>query len=202
MKPLLLLLSLFFLCSCGSDNLSNSKAEDIIEDCLEKEPLQQKARLQLNQARIEENDIEKYKKLADEGVIELEEIKAEKDSEENNVSDNNDPLEQWRREAEKRRNERIAPNYIIKLTSKGKKHITEGDANNDYVIVNIFKYVVDEVLEVQEFPAMNGAKVKVQYEADDITPFAVLSPRNPSELIIKDLTMKKTSNGWKYCDDY
>ena len=49
---------------------------------------------------------------------------------------------------------------------------------------------------------MNGAKVKVQYEADDITPFAVLSPKDPAEFWIKDLNMKKTSNGWKYCDDF
>ena len=129
----------------------------------------------------------------------MEEVEQEKIAESN--SNSNDALAQWRREAEKRRRDRYTE-FNIKLTKKGQKHVVEGRENKSNVTVNTFRYEVDKVLEVQEIPAMNGAKVKVQYEGVDITPFAILSPKGPAEFWIKTLQMKKTSNGWKYCDDF
>ena len=67
-KTTFILLTILFV-SCGSDNLGNSKAADIISDCLDDNPIQRTAVLKINKAQITKNDLEKYKKLADEGVI-------------------------------------------------------------------------------------------------------------------------------------
>ena len=66
----------------------------------------------------------------------------------------------------------------------------------------LFKYAVDEVLEVREIPSTNSAEVKVRYKSDNLTPFASLSRKDPSDFLIKDIKMTKTSNGWKFCDNY
>ena len=70
------------------------------------------------------------------------------------------------------------------------------------VIAKAFTYEIDEVLEVQEIPSLNTAKVKVKYQIGDRTPFAIFYPKDPQEFWIDDLKMDKTSNGWKYCDTF
>lgn len=199
MKKLLLLALL--ICSCGSDNLSNSKAEDIISDCLEKEPIQRTVSIRLNKNKITGDELIKYEELKEDGYIEI-------TSTENNVKKpvkgkSNDPLAEWRYEAELRRYNRNYKNaYDIKLTDKAENHIETAPEKSNSVKIKAFRYEVDKVLEVQEIPAMNTAKVKVQYKAVDITPFAILSRKDPTEFWVKDITMMKTSNGWKYCDDF
>lgn len=199
MKKLLLLALL--ICSCGSDNLSNSKAEDIISDCLEKEPIQRTVSIRLNKNKIAKDDLTKYEELKKDGYLEMESAK-------NNVKKpvkkkSDDPLAQWRYEAELRSYNRNYKNaYDVKLTDKAEKHIETAPEKSNLVKMKAFRYEVDKVLEVQEIPAMNTAKVKVQYKAVDITPFAVLSRKDPAEFWVKDITMTKTSNGWKYCDNF
>lgn len=188
------------IASCGSDNLSNSEAENLISDCLEIAPLQQSAYVKINTAQFtkEENqEIAKYENLRDEGYLEMALIKKEVKK----STKSNDPLEQWRIEAENRRQSRYTE-YTIRLTEKSIEFILEASENSNRVLVKTFKYEVDEVLEVQELPAMNTAKVKAKFVAEDVTPFSILSRKDPSEFLVEDVQMNKTSNGWKYCDNF
>ena len=194
---------LAFICSCGSDNLSNSKAEDIISDCLDKEPEKRTATLNINQVTFGTNNdkLERYKELEEDGFIEMEQIDM-KSKIKKSKPNANDPLAQWRYEAELRRAERNKNTFKVTITKKAEKYIDEAKENSNWIKMKAYSYEVDEVLEVQEIPSLNSSKVKVKYEAVDITPFAILSKKDPSEFWIKDITMTKTSNGWKYCDNF
>lgn len=204
-KSISWIVPLIIVCACGSDNLTNSKAKNIISECFEKEPLQRSVSVHLNNTQIYGDDISKYEKLKDEGYIEITPKKTNTPKPVKKQS-TGDPLADWRNEAAlrlyERELERNKNTYIIKLTKKAEKYIERAHENSNTIVLKTFKYEVDKVLEVQEIPAMNAAKVKVQYVAEDITPFAILSPKDPSEFLIEDLNMTKTSNGWKYCDDF
>lgn len=204
-KSYIWILTLLVIYSCGSDNLSNSKAKKIISECLEKEPIKRSISLQVNTARflesIKDSDFSKYEKLKEDGFIEM--VPAKINAKKPVKGKSNDPLSQWRYEAELRRYNRNYKNaYDVKLTDKAEKYIENAPKNSNNVKMKAFIYEVNKVLEVQEIPAMNTAKVKVQYKAVDVTPFAILSRKDPSEFWVKDLTMTKTSNGWKYCDNF
>lgn len=184
MKNILLLLIFIALYSCGSDNLSNSKAEDIITECLEKEPLQRSTSFTIKKATfgIKDHDLEllqKYLKLKEDGFIEMELIK--------------EITKGWRKGYKE---------YSIKLNEKAMVYLNEVPENGQTAYAKTFRYEVEKVLEVQEKPSLNTAIVKVQFKAVDITPFSVFSPKDPTEFWIKDLKMTKTSNGWKYCDNF
>ena len=174
--------------SC-SDNLSNSKAEKIISKCLDQKPEQRNVSIPLRKKIYSEQskkDLAKYQQLQEDGYLDISPVEKEKTT-------NNDAFTAWRNQFDE---------YDIKITKKGEKYIDNAPENGDFVMMKTFRYEVDEVLEVQEIPAANSAKVKVQYKAVDITPFASLSSKDPSEYWVKTRTMKKTSNGWKFCDDY
>jgi hypothetical protein len=182
MKKIILFLLTITLLSCDSDNLSNSKAEKIISKCLEQKPQQRQERLTIGKATFRDKDydielLQKYMQLKDKGYIEMELIKE---------------ITKGYRKGSKE--------YSIKLTNKALEYIIESTEVS--VIVKTFKYEVGEVLEVQEFPAANTAKAKVKFEATNITPFAILSRKDPTEFWIKDFNLTKTSNGWKYCDNF
>jgi len=182
MKYICTVLLGLLLYSCGSDKLSNSKAKDIISDCLEKTPQQRQANLTLGKATFSTQDydlklLQNYIKLKEDGLIEMKMIRE---------------ITKGYRKGSKE--------YDIKLTDDALDHIIE--SNDRSAKVKTFTYVVDEVLEVREFPANNTAKAKVKFETKNVTPFAVLSPKDPTEFWIKDFKLTKTSNGWKYCDDF
>lgn len=189
-KAVILILITISVFSCGSDHLSNSKAEKILEKCLKIDPIERSAIIQTGEnsfnTESKTNKLSKYERLQKDGYIEMIKIQKKKSS-------GNDALSQWRNKFKK---------FNIQVTEKAKDYILETSQKGRIVRVKMFNYEVDEVLEVQEFLANNSAKVKVQYIAEDITPFAILSSKDPSEFWIKDRRMNKTSNGWKYCDDY
>ncbi|AXG69813.1 hypothetical protein KORDIASMS9_02041 [Kordia sp. SMS9] len=175
MKKILILM-LLTLISCDSGNLTNSKAQKIIELCLEKKPLQRTVQLQINKTRFYKSQIKellpKYEKLQEKGLLEIKSL-----------------------EKNKRK-------FEVTITESGKKLIEELREGSNFVLMRSHKYEVDEVLEVIENPMQNTAVVKVQYKAIDITPFSILNRSDMNEFIIQDIKMIKTSNGWKYCDNY
>lgn len=184
MKNLLLFIISIMFFSCNSENLSNSKAENIISSCLEKKPLQRNVPLTIGKATFSAQDfdvelLQKYIKLKEDKYINMEIIK--------------EFTKGWRKGTKE---------FNIKLTEKAMEYMQEVPENGKTAYAKTFRYEVDKVLEVQEIPSLNSAKVKVQYKAVDITPFAILSRKDPSEFWIEDLKMTKTSNGWKYCDNF
>ncbi|MEO9511876.1 MAG: hypothetical protein ABJN84_08915 [Flavobacteriaceae bacterium] len=177
----ILLLSMF---ACGSDNLSNSKAEKVISKCLELKPELRKANLRIGKATFSNKEydqelLSKYIALTDQGYLEMELLK--------------DITTGWRKGTQE---------YEVKLSEKALEYMHQIPENGNLAVAKTFAYEVDKVLEVQEIPSMNSATVKVQYKAVDITPFSIFSKKDPKEFLIDDLKMRKTSNGWKYCEDF
>ena len=188
------------LTSCGSDKLSNRKAENIIEDCLEKEPEKRTVTIRTDRVSLVAEALENYKSLADEGFIDLEPLH-------NNAKKpkklSNDPLDKWRYESKLKEYNSLYKNaYTVKLTNKAQKYIDEALENSKTVTMKTHAYEVDEVLEVQEIPSMNVASVKVRFKPTDITPFSILLRKDIDEFLVKDINMARTSNGWKYCDNF
>lgn len=178
---LLLLISLI-ITSCGSDNLTNSKAKDIINKCLEEKPDQRFATIKTGEVLVDPSSktsmekVEVYKKLEQEGYLTF------------TLTNKKNAIYTG------------AKFYNLSLSEKASKYINQSKKNGDYVMLKSFRYVVDEVIEVQEIPAFNGAKVKVKYKAIDISPFVILPSGTVRENYTKTLDFKKTNNGWKYCD--
>ena len=183
-KIILITILVFIIVACGSDNLSNSKAKGIISDCLKTKPEQRTANFRIGKSTFSKQDhdqalLQKYIKLAEDGYLEMKLIK--------------EITKGWNKGTKE---------YSIKLNEKALKYMEDVPENGGNASAKTYNYKVDKVLEVQEKPALNMAIVKVQYKAEDITPFAILSRKDPSEFWIKDLNMVKTSNGWKYCDQF
>lgn len=170
-----------FTTSC-SDNLSNSQAEKIISNCLEKNPLREIVKFQYGERLIynkNKEEFEKLKELEKEGYLKIDSLGTKK-------------VRYYGK----------YPKYNIELLEKSKEFILEQTESNkkQYVKLLAFEYKVDEVKEVHEIPSMNVAEVRVNYKKVNITPFAILSSENTTDFKIKKLTFAKTSNGWRYCE--
>ncbi len=167
--------------SC-SDNLSNSKAEDIIIECLEKEPYRKTVKFQYGERLIfnkNKEEFEKLKKLEKDGLLKIDSLGIKK-------------VRYYGK----------YPNYNIELLEKAKEYIIEQTESNEklYVELLAFDYKVDEVKEVHEIPSLNAAEVRTNFKKVNITPFSILSNENTSDFKIRKLSFKKTSNGWRYCE--
>lgn len=167
--------------SC-SDNLSNSKAEKIIKECIEKQPYRKTVKFQYGERTIFNKDKQEFEKLLElekGGLLKIDSLG--------------------------RKNIRYYGKYSyydIQLLDKSKEHIiNQTESNNKrYVELLAFEYEVDEVKEVHEIPSLNAAEVKVNYKKVNITPFSILSSENTTDFKIRKLTFAKTSNGWRYCE--
>ena len=203
MKRILLVLVILILqCSCDSGKLTNSKAEKIISECLAITPSEQQAFMQLGNVgftKSQKKEVNLYEKLKDQGFLKLTLIERQKIK---SFPRSDDPLVQWRRDAEKRRQEKYIAEYTVELTKKSEIYVVGTKGNSTGVRLRAFNYIVDEVLEVQEIPELNMAKIKVRFKAADLTPFAELSLKQNSEVVVKHINMTNTSNGWQYCDNF
>lgn len=174
---ILLSITLVLLASCGSDNLSNSKAVDILGDCLAANPEQRTTKFRIGKATFSKQDqdqalLQNYLKLADEDYLEMELIK--------------EVTKGWSKGSKE---------YAIKLTEKSLEFMEEVPEKDGNATAKTFQYQVDEVLEVHETPATNTAEAKVNFKAVDITPFAILSRKDPTEFLGVKTKILKTSNG-------
>lgn len=183
MKNIIFTMLLILICSCGSNNLSNSNAEEILEECLKKNPEQRIASFRIGKATFRDTDYDKellgkYAQLAEDGYLTMEFV----------------------RELKSRYNK--GKEYSIDLTEKALEYMEKVPEKGGNVKAKAFTYEIEEVLQVQEIPSLNSAKVKVKYKADNKTPFIIFYGKNLQDFWIDDLSMNKTSNGWKYCDDF
>lgn len=167
----LLLLSIIALFSC-SDNLTNSKAEEIINECLENNSGKETVNLlTYNNFKY----VYQYKKELMDSLEALGLIAT-------NTSD------RW--------------NQSLMLTEKGKKHAVKlgdsvGLSNNEILA---YEYKLKEVKSIHEIPSMNTAQVTVVLEKYNVTPFDMISDEKVGETFEKKVSLKKTNDGWVYCD--
>jgi len=182
-----------FLTSCGSDNLSNSKAAKIIAKCLKENPKPGQELFKTGEVKFyyEKKDDSKklafLKKLVAKGYLKMDSVKASK-----------------------RHKYTI---YNVSFTDKSKDYVLESEGGgfgfdsffsssknkSKTATVKTFDRSVDKVKEVHERPSFNAAEVTVIYKKQNKTPFFELS-RDKTDFITKKVTFRKTSNGWQYCD--
>lgn len=182
MKKIIILLIISIIISSCSDNLSNSKAENIIKECLEKEPYRKTVKFQYGERLIynkNKEEFEKLQQLEKDGYLKIDSLGSKK-------------VRYYGRYS----------NYKIELLESSKEYIIEQTESNKklYVKLLAFDYEVDEVKEVHEIPSLNAAEVRTNFKKVKITPFAILSNENTSDFKIRKLSFKKTSNGWRYCE--
>lgn len=180
MKNIFKLLVILLIFQSCSDKLTESKVEELINDCSEKSP--NYGTYKLDTGKIEflsENTYKNYLKLQEKGFLKVEK-KEEKYG--------------WM----------IRNYYQIELTEKCKPYVIE---TNKYSETNsnkikLFTYKLDKVGSIQEIPSMNIAEVSVTYKKDAKTPFYDFFETDKTDFITKKIGIKKTENqGWIYCEN-
>ena len=184
------LLCSLLLVSCGSDELTKSKAENLIRDCEEKSGKPAIKTTSFDYGRIEvvsygkkrnDSKMELYTKYKEMGLVTIDTLPTEETG-------------TWGRKKE---------SYQINLTSKATPHIIKTDTLNGKITAKakVFQYLFDSVTEVHEIPNKNTASVKAKLVRTDETPFftEAIEKKNKKE-VIRTLPFRKTTDGWKLCD--
>lgn len=186
----LALLASVILTSCGSDELTKSKAENLIRECEEKVGKPAIKTTTFDYGRIEvvsygnnkyDSKMKIYTKYKELGLVTIDTLPTEKSG-------------SWGRKKEV---------YQINLTSKATPHIIKTDTLNGKITakVKVLQYIFDSVTEVHEIPEKNTASVKAKLVRTDETPFFTdaFEKKNKKE-VIRTLPFRKTTDGWKLCD--
>ncbi|TXE10338.1 hypothetical protein ES711_00025 [Gelidibacter salicanalis] len=93
--------------------------------------------------------------------------------------------------------------FQIQLTPKASEHNIERDTLDDVITAKFkfFQYVFDSVTEVHIIPDKNIAYVKAKLIRTNETPFFTeIFEKNNKKEVIRTLTFRKTTEGWKFCD--
>lgn len=184
-------LILVTLTSCGSDQLSKSEAESIFKECQEKlgKKLFKTNIYRYGIIDISDSDdakydnmLDKHKKMEELGLVTVSESK--KDT----------------RKFGKAKGDIIE----VSLTAKGKEYLV-GRVDDMFGHLSAqFKsaeYEIKEIVEIQEIPERNEAKVKITFERFSETPFfEEANEKKNSKEFSDTATYRKTTDGWKLCD--
>jgi len=188
----IIVISLFLVLSVScSDELTNSKAEDIISDCLDENPKIGKELMYVGNKRFYTNknsDIKRlafFQKLKKKGYLKIETVSSNKRN--NHVTYNISFTDK-------------AKDFVLVSNVKNINSFFGGSAKQRQASVKTFEYEVDEVKEVHEIPSMNTAEVTVIYEKTKKTPFYGLENDKSEFKTSKVILRKTTDNGWKYCE--
>mgnify|MGYP000165058801 CR=1 FL=1 len=167
--------------SCSDPKvLTKSSAEDIINACMEKEKYFQTIPVDIGKDIVlTKRGREFTEALAEKGLVNFSKVKGKY-----NITQNNVEL------TEKGKN--LVLSEVKKVYQYGGGEYTETRFKS-------CEYRVSEIIEIQEIPAFNGAKVKVKFEKTNKTDISFLDP-NETEFWTTDIGLKKTTDGWKYCD--
>ena len=187
MKKILVFLAIGLLLGSCSDKLTSSKAEKLIQETLEKEPVQGKESIKIGDKvefigydfRIKE-ELEPYEKLKDEGMIEM---------------------------ISKGKSNYGYPIYSIQLTDKGKQYLLRVEDNSEYKqhIMKTYSATLDKVDELHVIPEQNSARALAFFKIEK-TPFFVLENSETQERIKENVVKraldfrKLEEKGWKVED--
>lgn len=175
------IISIIVLNSC-SDNLSNSKAKDIISDCIKKN--------HFGSIKIFEGDnlVKSYspetikyfsnlKKLDRDGLIKFDSL---------------------------RYINGLGIYYNLHMTSKAKEFILTSAPSKKFpeineIFVKAFNYKLLNIININELDSSSSAEVTTEYSKISESPFSILD-ENDSKLNSEVFTLIKTDKGWKGCD--
>ncbi|MFV0468547.1 MAG: hypothetical protein ACK5MK_06425 [Dysgonomonas sp.] len=174
------LLMIIPIMSC-SDVLTTQRAEQIISECLRKNPSYATYPIIIGpEIRLSAEEIAEYQPLINEGYLILEE----------------NPLKKY--------------SYSLSLADKSKEFVDEikedgmlralYSSETTYAILKICDYEVDKVNSVHEIPSTNTAEVKVTLKKVNKNPFHTLS-KDKTDFAVENLIFTKTTdNKWILCD--
>ena len=178
MKKLIAVTAFSLLVLSCSDKLSESKVEQLVNDCLSKEPSYGINTINTGKVTLlTKDEILFFKKLQSKGLLTIE---------------------------AKPSKERYGFGYnLVKLTNKAKPFVLDSVAksNTTNYTFRLYTKKLDKIGSIQEIPAMNMAEVNITYIKDDKTPFYEEMERDKTDFITKKIRLKKTeNNGWVYCE--
>jgi len=184
----ILLISFYtIITACSSEELTKDQVESIIKECQTEESAIKTKAFYYGTVEIDDllkakfpNKMKPYKKFEELGILKI------------------GPLQRVKGIVGK------MDRYDVTLTEKGKELLIKSEENSRGKITGKFKvceYRFDSVSEIQELPERNEAKVKVVFSRFNETLFFedAHEKRNPKE-VIKTITFRKTTDGWKLCD--
>lgn len=181
MKKLLFLSALsVFALSC-SDKLSESKVKKLVNECLEKKPVEGQGYVRTGKVSfLLSRNINEYKELEKKGLLKMESIEEKEGFFTNKYE-------------------------LVALTDKSKPYVIDTkdvDENGKGNYVKLYTNKIDKVGSIQEMPSMNMAEVSVTFKKDDKTPFYDALETDKTDFYTKKIMFKKTeNNGWVYCDE-
>lgn len=186
----LVLLLTIILPIMSSGELTKAKAEKIIRDCEEKAGKPSIKTGYISYGRVEvvsymntrhDSNMDKYIEYRNRGLVTIDTLPT--------ITKGS-----WGRKIEA---------FQIHLTPKASEHIISRDTLDDVITAKfkICQYLFDSVTEVHIIPDKNIASVKAKLIRTNETPFFTeVSESNNKKEVIRKLTFRKTTDGWKLCD--
>lgn len=174
----------------SSGELTKARATQIIKDCEEKAGNPSITTGYISYGRVEvvsymntrhDSNMDKYIDYRDRGLVTIDTLPT--------ITQGS-----WGRKIEA---------FQIQLTPKASEHIISRDTLDDVITAKfkIFQYVFDSVTEVHIIPDKNIAYVKAKLiRTNETAFFTEVSEKNNKKEVIKKLTFRKTTDGWKLCD--
>ena len=188
MKKILVFLALGLLLGACSGKLTSSKAEDLVEESLKKEPIYGKVTIytgEFEDKYLTQNQVLLYEKLQEDGYLKISTIEK--------------PVLDWRGNPREGETEKF---YSISLTDKSKEYLLgsnrvlfhKGAYEN---VMKTYTAEVDKVTDIHIIPEMNMAEAKATFVKKDKTPFFIFE-EDQTEFLVKNVGFQKTEDeGWK-----
>ena len=187
MKKILVFLALGFLLGACSDKLTSSKAEDLVEESLKKEPIYGKVTIytgEFEDKYLTQNQVLLYEKLQEDGYLKISTIEK--------------PVLDWRGNPREGETEKF---YSISLTDKSKEYLLGSNRvlfhKSAYEnVMKTYTAEVDKVTDIHIIPEMNMAEAKATFVKKDKTPFFIFE-EDQTEFLVKNVGFQKTEDkGW------
>ena len=185
MKKILVFLALGFLLGACSDKLTSSKAEDLVKESLEENPMYGKVTIYTGS--LEDNNFSKkegelYNKLFADEYIKI-------------ITDKK-PVLDWRGEPKEGEFENL---YTISLTDKSKDFLLESEHYSGDIYKNTMKSYTAKMDKFSDFHIVSEkeAKANITFLKEEKTPFFPFE-KDQTDFFSKEITFLKTEKeGWK-----
>lgn len=187
MKKILAFLTIGLLLGACSGKLSSSKAEDLVEESLKKEPIYGKVTIytgEFEDKYLTQNQVLLYEKLQEDGYLKISTIEK--------------PVLDWRGNPREGETEKF---YSISLTDKSKEYLLGSNRvlfhKSAYEnVMKTYTAEVDKVTDIHIIPEMNMAEAKATFVKKDKTPFFIFE-EDQTEFLVKNVGFQKTEDkGW------
>lgn len=173
MKKILFVFISITIIAC-SDSPKQAEVENIIEKCLQKEPVLDRIEVTVGDSiELNERQLALYKKMRDDKLLTM-------------TEQSHDSLGKWR----------------IKLKEEMKEHVleehTDSLGNHSY-LVKLSSLKLERVEIIQRIPSTDAAEVLAVFVGKEQTPFYDALKGEIKDTIENRITLYKSGKVWKWC---